>query len=388
VKKRWGSVYLFSKERDFGNLTVSIERRLPGGPDFHTTAYGMKYFHTVFLLWAVLLAGCAQNPSGSGDKPAPGSSGPLRVGLVFDIGGRGDRAFNDLAYSGLEEAKKELGVDFIYVEPGGEGGEREAALRQMADDPEIGMIIGVGLLFSEDITALAREYPGKKFACVDYMPEEGAPVPSNLSGMTFEEKKGSFLAGALAGLMTQTNTVGFIGGMDSGIIRKFETGFREGLHFVNPRATLISGFIGMTGSAFANPSKGRELALGQYGRGADIIYQAAGASGLGVLEAARQTGHHVICTDCDSGSLKDSRILGSMTKAVDRSVFSTVASVADGSFEGGRAVVYGLEDRYTDLVYSPSNKDHIPSSVLERIEAVRKKILSGEIALDETAALR
>ncbi|WP_041463821.1 BMP family lipoprotein [Pelodictyon luteolum] len=348
----------------------------------------MKYFHTVFLLWAVLLAGCAQNPSGTGSGSPKTSEGPLRVGLVFDVGGRGDRAFNDLAYSGLEQAKKELGVDFIYVEPGGEGGEREAALRQMADDPEIGMVIGVGLLFSEDITALAGEYPSKKFACVDYMPVKGAALPSNLSGMTFEEKKGSFLAGALAGLMTRSNTVGFIGGMDSGIIRKFETGFREGVHFVNPRATLISGFIGMTGSAFANPAKGRELALGQYGRGADIIYQAAGASGLGVLEAAGETGRLVICTDCDPETLKDSRILGSMTKAVDRSVFSTVASAADGSFEGGRAVVYGLDDRYTDLVYSVSNKDRIPPSVLGRIEALRTKILSGEIALDETAALR
>lgn len=342
----------------------------------------MKYSLSLFLLLFTLLTGCSTEQSGS-----DASTGALRAGLVFDVGGRGDKAFNDLAYAGLERARKELGLDFVYVEPGGEGGDREAALRQMADDPDIGLVIGVGLLFSEDITRLAAEYPGKHFASVDYLPEEGVAIPANLSGMVFEEKKGSFLAGALAGLSTETNTVGFIGGMDSAIIRKFEEGFRRGVLFVNPEATVISGFIGMTGSAFANPAKGRELALGQYGRGADIIYQAAGASGLGVIEAARETSNKVIFTDSNPETLADPRVLASMTKAVDLAVFRLVSDLSEGRFEGGRAVPYGLSDRYTDLVFSDASRAAVPASVMNRLESLRTQILSGEIALDETAVL-
>ncbi|TCD48334.1 BMP family ABC transporter substrate-binding protein [Chlorobium sp. N1] len=347
----------------------------------------MKYLFTLFLLALTVLSGCSADHSGTGAGASDAAGSPLRVGLVFDVGGRGDKAFNDLAYNGLAEAKNQLGVDFVYVEPGGEGGDREAALRQMAADPDVRLVIGVGLLFSEDITRIAAEFPDKHFACVDYLPQAGAVIPSNLSGMVFEEKKGSFLAGALAALTTKTGIVGFIGGMDSAIIRKFEDGFRRGVHFVNPDLEVISGFIGMTGSAFANPAKGRELALGQYGRGADIIYQAAGASGLGVMEAARETGRLVICTDCSEETLQEPMVLGSMTKAVDRAVFSLVADLQKGSFDGGRAVAYGLADRYTGMAYGEDSKQRIPAAVFRRLEALRTEILSGNIALDETAAL-
>jgi len=344
----------------------------------------MKHPSSILLLLFFLFVGCS-GKSGEKTGKERALNRQLKIGLVFDVGGRGDKSFNDSAFNGLELAKKKHGITFLYVEPQGEGADREAALRQMATDPDIGLIIGVGLLFSDDITAIAAEFPDKKFACIDYIRKPGVPVPDNLQGIVFEEKKGSYLAGALAGLVTKTKTVGFIGGMESNIIKKFETGFIEGVHSVNPSVRVISGYIGMTGAAFANPAKGKELALGQYGRGADIVYQAAGASGLGVIEAARESRRLVICTDRDQESEAPGFVLSSMIKAVDRAVLKTVENVLDGSFKGGGVSVFGLADRYTDYVYNNKNASLIGTQNHEHVEEIRNKIIEGNIVVDETA---
>ncbi|NTU91020.1 MAG: BMP family ABC transporter substrate-binding protein [Chlorobiaceae bacterium] len=332
---------------------------------------------TFMLLFSTLLAGCSGKPSKSG------ASGAYKVGLVFDVGGRGDKSFNDAAYNGLELAKKKLGIEFDYIEPQGEGADREAALRQMAADPDVKMIVGVGLLFTDDITAIAREFPDKKFVCIDYNPQPGAEIPTNLSGIVFEEKKGSFLAGAIAALTSKTGTIGFIGGMDSNIIRKFESGYTEGAKFVKPDIRVVSGFVGMTGSAFNDPAKGKELALGQFSRGADIIYQAAGASGLGVIEAARETGKYVICTDMDQEYLAPGRVLTSMTKSVDKAVLATVEDGMHDKFQGGKQRVFGLDGRFTDYVYNDRNASLVGDATHERVEQIRSDILSGKIKVSE-----
>jgi len=332
------------------------------------------------LLFIFALAGCS-GKSGAPDKG--GAAAGYKVGLVFDVGGRGDKSFNDAAYNGLELSRKNLGVEFDYIEPQGEGADREAALRQMAADPDVRMIIGVGLLFTDDITAIAKEFPDKKFVCIDYNPQPGTVIPENLSGIVFEEKKGSFLAGALAALTSKSGTLGFIGGMDSNIIRKFESGFIEGARYVKPDVKIISGFVGMTGSAFNDPAKGKELALGQYSRGADIIYQAAGASGLGVVEAARETGKLVICTDMDQEYLAPGRVLTSMTKAVDKAVLATVEDGMKNRFQGGKQHVFGLDGRFTDYVYNGKNSGMIGDATHDRIEKIREELLSGKIKLTE-----
>ena len=335
----------------------------------------MKHSFPLFLFFLFILAGCSgQNK----EKKVNGhsSDGKFQIGLVFDVGGRGDKSFNDSAYNGLEMAKAKHGINFLYIEPQGEGADREAALRQMAVDPDVGLIIGVGMLFSEDITAIASEFPDKKFVCIDYIQQPKVVIPANLQGIVFEEKKGSFLAGALAGLLTKTKTVGFIGGMESSVIKKFERGFIDGVRSVNPGVRVISGYIGMTGSAFADPAKGRELALGQYGRGADIIYQAAGASGLGVIEAARESKAFVICTDRDQEPEAPGFVLTSMTKAVDRAVLKTVENVLNGNFKGGDVSVFGLADRYTDYVYNEKNASLIGTEKSSTIGGNPKKNLS------------
>lgn len=328
------------------------------------------------LIFFALITGCSSQSSSGG------SSGEMTVGLVFDVGGRGDKSFNDAAYQGLEMSRDSLGVAIVYLEPSGEGADREAALRQLAADPDIPLVFGVGLLFSEDIKALAEEFPDKYFACIDYQSKEGEEIPENLSGMVFQDKQGSFLAGVLAGLVTKSNTVGFIGGMESAIIRRFQDGFTAGVKHVDPAVTVISGYIGMTGSAFTNPAKGKELALGQYAKGADIIYQAAGLSGLGVVEAARETGNLVIGTDRDQEELAPGHVLSSITKAVDRAVFTTVEQVQNGAFEGGKMNVFGLEGRYTDYVYNSKNAGLIGEDTHEKLEEIREQIITGALSLE------
>ncbi len=343
----------------------------------------MKYLLSVVLCCFFFLLGCSgKNEKKEGEQSVRRN---LNVGLVFDVGGRGDKSFNDSAYNGLELAQKKHGIQYTYVEPQGEGADRESALRQMAADPDVDLVIGVGLLFSDDITRIALEFPDKKFACVDYIAQPNTPVPSNLQGIVFDEKGGSYVAGALAGMVTRTRRVGFIGGMESSVIKKFEAGFIEGVHSVNPDIKVISGYIGMTGSAFANPIKGKELALGQYGRGVDIIYEAAGASGLGVIEAARERKTLVICTDRDQESDAPGFVLSSMIKAIDKAVLKTVEDVLDGSFKGGRLARFGLADRYTDYVYNEKNASLIGTKNHERLEAIRLKIVAGEIVVNETA---
>jgi len=301
-----------------------------------------------------------------------------KVGLVFDVGGRGDKSFNDGAYRGLERAKKDLSVDFEYIEPG-PGADREAALRQLANRDDINLILGIGFIFTDDITNIAKEFPNKNFACVDYTYDPTKTLPPNLVALNFKEEEGSFLVGALAALLTKTNVVGFIGGMQSPLIKKFEVGFFKGAKYVNSKCEVLIAYAGVSGDAFKNPGKGKELALGQYSRGADIIYHASGVTGLGVIEAAREKQKFVIGVDSDQYHEAPGVILTSMTKVVDNSVFETIKQVKEGTFQGGRSVLFDLKSKGIDYIYDSNNSNLIPEDIHQKVEEIRNKIITGEI---------
>jgi basic membrane protein A len=310
------------------------------------------------------------------------SPGGLKVGLVFDVGGRGDKSFNDAAYRGLERAKKELGIAYEYLEPG-PGADREAALRQFANRPDIGLIFGIGFIFTDDITNVSREFPAKKFACVDYTYDSTKALPSNLVALEFKEEEGSFLVGALAGLLTKTNVIGFVGGMQSPLIRKFEAGYVAGVKYVNPRCEVVISYAGITGEAFKNPGKGKELALGQFEKGADIIYHASGVTGLGVFEAAREKHKLAIGVDSDQYPEAPGVVLTSMIKVVDNAVYDIISEEKAGTFRGGRAVLFDVRSKGVDYVYDEHNRALIPDPVHARVEEIRNKIISGEIRVPD-----
>jgi len=335
---------------------------------------------SALCLVVLVVAGCGGGTKReSGGAPA-GKGAKVRVGLVFDVGGRGDQSFNDAAYAGLERAMKELGIpaaNVEYIEPG-EGGDRESALRQLAAG-EYDLILGIGFLFSDDILAVAKDFPAKNFACVDMNVPESGELPANVVALKFKEEEGSYLVGALSGWLTKTNTVGFVGGMQIPLIKKFEAGYVAGVKKANPAATVDVKYAGVDGNAFKNPTKGKELALAIYGAGADIIYHASGSTGLGVFEAANEKGTFAIGVDSDQYSAMPGRVLTSMIKRVDVAVFDTIEDQIDGTFPGGQTHIFGLKEKGVDYVYDEHNKALIPDDVRAKVEALRAEIESGAI---------
>jgi basic membrane protein A len=322
------------------------------------------------LLLLAVVAGCADRSKHAAD------AGAFPVGLVFDIGGRGDKSFNDAAYAGLERAQRELGIRFTTLETS-EGSDREAQLRQLAaGDAKI--VFGVGFLFTDDVRALAREFPDKKFACVDYTVTPGDTLPPNLVALKFREEEGSFLVGALAGLLSKTGKVGFVGGMEIPLIRKFQAGFTAGVKAVNPRAQVLVKYAGNTGAAFKDPTKGKELALAEYHAGADIIFHASGSTGLGVFEAARELGKLAIGVDSDQYDEAPGVVLTSMVKRVDTSVFDTIRDLQQGQWTGG-VREFGLAEHGVTWVYDDRNKALIPDAVKAKVDSLEAAIVAGTL---------
>ena len=338
-------------------------------------------------LWLMVAALAALNGALLLIRPAKSllvrGTGRPRVGIVFDVGGRGDKSFNDGAYEGAMRAQRELGASVKLIEPG-EGSDREAGLRLLAAQG-VDLVIGVGFIFSDDLVALSKEYPDVAFAGVDFaepaLPKDAAGktvVLPNLCALKFREEEGSFLVGAVAGLVSKSKVVGFVGGMDIPLIHKFEAGYRAGVRAVCEACRVIPQYAGVTPEAFRNPSKGKELALSQIQQGADIIYQAAGSTGLGVFEAARSTKRLAIGTDADQSHEAPGTILTSMVKGIDTVVFETARRVKEGTFAGG-VYSFGLAEKGVGYVYNERNRDLLPADVKARVDALADEIVKGRI---------
>ena len=342
-----------------------------------------KLLILVGVLLVVHVALLFVHPSGAAVPP---TGDTVDVGVVFDLGGRGDKSFNDGAYLGAERAEKELGVRVRFIEPG-EGSDRESGLRLLAAEG-MDLVIGVGFIFTDDLTQLAKEYPTTRFAGVDYSvatDQDGKviPPPPNLAALKFREEQGSFLVGALAALVGRSKKVGFVGGMDFPLIQKFEMGYKAGVKKVCPDCEVISQYAGVTPEAFRNPGKGKELALSQYQQGVNVIFHASGSTGLGVFEAARQTGKLAIGVDADQYKEAPGFVLTSMVKGVDNAVFDAIKRVKERRFEGG-IYQYGLAENGVGYVYDANNAKLIPADVRARLESLKQDIVSGRIVVPST----
>jgi basic membrane protein A and related proteins len=313
------------------------------------------------------------------DPAKPGAN--LKLGLIFDVGGLGDKSFNDAANRGRLRAEQELGIQTKYIEPG-DGSDRESALRQRAAAGDQ-LVIGAGFIFSDDITKLAKDFPDTKFACIDYnLPQGVAAPPPNLVGLRFREHEGSFLVGAIAGRVTKTKKLGFVGGMKIPLIRRFEAGFAAGVKHVCPDCTVLSAYAGTEAKAFADPTKGKELALAQYSRGVDIIYHASGKTGDGVFDAAKEQKKFAIGVDSDQFHAAPCCVLTSMIKKVDVAVFETAKKVVENKFESG-VYEFGLADNGVGFVYDDNNKGFIPQAVIDEVNQLSKQIIDGAIKVPQ-----
>jgi basic membrane protein A len=304
-----------------------------------------------------------------GEKAETGRAAELpTVGLVLSVGGLGDKSFNDSAYEGLKRAERELGIRPIYGQPE-QMAEDEKYLRQYAERG-MDLVIAVGFLMKDALEKVAREFPETRFAIIDAVVEE----PNVAS-----------LVGAIAGLLTATDCVGFVGGMDIPLIHKFEVGYMEGVKYVNPDAEVLVAYAGSGPDAFHDPVRGKSLALSQFDRGADIIFQAAGSTGNGVIDAAEERGLFAIGVDANQNYMAPGHVLTSMLKRVDIAVFQIIKDVVEGRFTGGEHV-YGLEVDGVGYALDEYNRDLIPQQVRDRVEQIKKDIVAGRIEVTDYTA--
>jgi basic membrane protein A len=350
----------------------------------------LKSLLALLLLSLIALGGIACNNQSYAEE----DKSKVRVGIVFDIGGKDDRSFNAAAWAGVKCAetgkwpngqnceKQSLNIVLRDIEPGNPTS-IEPAMRAFAERG-YDLIIGVGFAQAPIMELVAKDYPNIQFAIVD-----GVSELPNVASLVFKEHEGSYLVGMLAAQTSKTGTVGFLGGMDIGLIHRFEKGYEEGARSVNPNIKVIQNYVGVTDGAWNNPGKGKELSLAQIGKGADVIFTAAGNSGLGAFDAVEQAGkvngratHFVIGVDSNQNMVKPGFVLTSMVKRVDNAVYSIVDDVVNRRFQAGFHV-YGLDKDGVGYSMDQFNKDLITPEMIKSVEEARQKIIKGEIKVTD-----
>lgn len=295
-----------------------------------------------------------------------GMAQEYKVGMVTDVGGLGDESFNDSAWRGLKEAQEDFDIEINVIESNTMT-DYTPNLSSMAEQG-YDLVFGIGFLFEDSMKEVSSMYPDVKFGIVDAVVD--AP---NVVSITFDEHKGSFLAGVVAGLRTETDHVGYIGGMETSLIKKFEAGFRAGVKAVNPDASVSIAYTG----AFDDPQAGKELAFTQFDQGADVIYHASGACGIGVIKAANERGLFAIGVDSPQNSLAPSSVLTSMIKKVDNAVYQEVKRMVNDNFEA-EIHSYGLENDGVG-VYRPQLNNMVSQETINTVDEYRQKIIDGEV---------
>jgi len=342
----------------------------------------------MLLAGSLALAACASSGDGgsaSSSSSGSGKSSALKIGVAYDTGGRGDKSFNDSAYAGIQAAVKKVGGKFTELSPNADASNRADLLTQLADQG-YNPVIAVGFAYGDVIGAVAQQYPNTTFAGVDTDATglKTQPAPSNYTGLLFAENEGSFLGGVAAALKTTADHIGFVGGVDTPLIHKFHAGFVAGAQAVNPSIKIESQYISPAGdfSGFNDPAKGQIVAQGMYDKGADIVYAAAGGSGLGVFKAAAASNKLAIGVDSDQyqtvgDPALQAVILTSVLKRVDNAVEKFIEDFAAGNTKqyGGKNIVNDLKTDGVGLATSGGKIDDIKS----KIDAYRQKIVSGEI---------
>ncbi|MEU6732011.1 BMP family ABC transporter substrate-binding protein [Streptomyces physcomitrii] len=332
---------------------------------------------------ALSATACGSTSSEKDDSDSDSGKGGVKVGLAFDVGGRGDHSFNDSAASGADKAKKELGAELkeLTAKTSDTEADRVQKLTDLAD-AGYNPIVGVGFAYAGAVNKVSAKYPDTTFGIVDSVVDQ-----KNVDSIVFTEEQGSYLAGVAAALKTKKDHVGFIGGNDNPLIKKFEAGYVQGVKDTDPKIKIDRQYLsrGNDTSGFTSPDKGESAAEGMLDRGADVVYTAAGNSNTGAIEAAAGVkGAWAIGTDSDQYAVPalakfKHAILSSMLKNVDIGVYDLVKSVKDGKPKTGVSS-YALKDKGVALATSGGYLDDIKA----KLDAAEKKIVAGEIKVKTT----
>ena len=296
---------------------------------------------------------------------------PLRIGMVTDVGGVNDQSFNQSAWEGLQKAKKELSIKASYQES-----------KQDADYPanletlyEAGndLIWGIGFKMADSVLKMAKQNPKQKYAIIDY--SFGDKTPPNVLGVMFKAEEGAFMAGFIAAKMSQSKTIGFIGGMSVPIIHSFQYGYKAGAKYANAKIAIIEQYS----ESFTDAAKGKAIANQMIGKNADVIFHAAGAVGDGVIEAAKEKNKMAVGVDRDQNYLAPKNVITSSMKRVDNAIFKVVSDFKKGTFKGGTTLNYGIKDGAVDI--APSTSKMIPAELMKEVESLRQKIIASKIQI-------
>ncbi|MFW5697591.1 MAG: BMP family lipoprotein [Fimbriimonadaceae bacterium] len=311
---------------------------------------------------------------GCGDtQGANGEDAEAVVGVVLDSGGLGDQSFNDSAWAGAQRAEDELGVSVVNVSSNSES-DYVSNLSGFADRG-FDLVVAVGINQKTALDRVATDYPDTNFALIDNTVEH-----DNVRSILFSEEEGSFLVGYLAGLMTETDAIGFVGGQEIALIKKFEYGYYAGAKMANPNVEILPAkYVG----SWDDVGQAKEAANQLFRSGADIVYHAAGRAGLGVISAAKENDKYAIGVDSDQDHVEEGYVLTSMVKRVDEAVFQTIQDVVNNEFSGG-TVIYDLEADGVGLSELRFTREAIGEERLEQVQQVRERIASGEIEPPKT----
>ncbi len=306
---------------------------------------------------------------------ASAQAAEFQPAVVFDMGGKFDKSFNEAAYNGAQRFAKETGIKYREFEVTNVA-QREQALRNMARRGAA-IVVAMGFAQASAVDKVAREFTKTKFTLIDMVVD----LP-NAQSVIFKEHEGSFLVGMAAALASKTGKVGFVGGMDIPLIRKFALGYVEGAKHVNPNIEIFQNMTGTTPAAWNDPTKGGELARSQFDRGADVVYAAAGGTGVGVYQAAKDSGKLAIGVDANQNYLHPGTMLTSMIKRVDVAVYDAFMTAKKGTWKGGIKVL-GLAEEGVGWALDKHNRGLVSAAMEAKLEQARKDIISAKIKVTD-----
>ena len=296
----------------------------------------------------------------------------MRVAMITSESGLGDRSFNDMMNEGMKKAQTELGVDYVVIQPRSIS-EFQSSLARAAGQG-FDLIIGSSFDMIKPMQTVAKGFPDQKFGLLDVGPD---PIAPNVASTVTKDWEGSFLVGAIAAKVTKTGTIGFVGGKDIPIIHRFYIGYYYGAKMADPKVNVLESYSG----TFTDPAAGKEYTLALINQKSDINFAVAGATSAGVIDAAKSTNTFAIGVDSDQNYLAPGHVLTSMVKRVDTQAFDMIKSVADGTYKGGSVTFYGLKEGGVGFAMDEYNKGLIPDDVVAQVDALKAKVISGEIVV-------
>ena len=320
------------------------------------------------IMTASFLTGCGSNTESKAD-----GADKITVAMVSDVAGINDQSYNQSAWEGLERAKKELGIEIKYLESK-QDSDYATNVETLADE-EVDLIIGVGSKLSDTIKEAAKNYPDQKFAIIDETYDE---IPSNVKSVLFESEQASYLVGLIAGKMSETKNVGFIGGLDIPVINTFKYGYMAGVKAADANCEIQAQYA----NSFNDQAKGKAITNQMISKGADVVFTAAGDVGTGRMEAIKEANKYGIGVDRDQSDLAPQNILTSAIKRVDVGMYETVKELVEGKFQGGTSTTYGLEQNGIGIADTTSNL--VPQDVLDFVNEKIEELKAGKISVPKT----